>query len=526
MQNQLMELRGMHLLKKGKKSLARMVFSRTGLITLLLLLQFGLLLGIFAKFQQWIPHVYGLSAVLAGGMVIYLINSRLEPSAKLTWMALVMALPVFGTLFYLYAHLDLGHRMLKGRLSQIYHESRNQIPQSPEVAQAFRAEHPQGAHLAKYLRRSGGFPVYANTEVAYFRSGEEKFQRLIYELEQAEHFIFLEYFIVEEGIMWGEVLSILARKVREGVDVRMMYDGTCEFALLPKSYPSHLEELGIKCKVFSPVAPLVSTHYNYRDHRKIAVIDGHTAFTGGVNLADEYINIKERFGHWKDTAIMLKGDAVQSFTLMFLQMWAIDQEKPEFRKFLSITPKKPEYPTGFVVPYGDSPLDNERVGECVYMDLLNRAKRYVHIMTPYLIIGSEMENALCYAAKRGVDVRMILPGIPDKKVPYTLAKTHFQTLVQAGVKIYLYTPGFIHAKSFVCDDVEAVVGTINLDYRSLYHHFECAAYLYRSEAIGQIENDFIETQAKCSRVTRETLRQEPLQVRVAGYLLKILAPLL
>ncbi len=516
----------MHLLKKGKKSLITMVFSRTGLITLLLLLQFGILMGLFAKFQQWIPHVYGLSAVLAGGMVIYLINSRLEPSAKLTWMVLVMVLPVFGTLFYLYAHLDLGHRMLKNRLSEIHQESRKQIPQAPEVMQTFREEHPQGASLSQYVRRSGCYPVYDNTEVHYFRSGEEKFQRLIYELEQAEKFIFLEYFIVEEGVMWGEVLSILAQKAREGLDVRIMYDGTCEFALLPKSYPVQLEALGIQCKVFSPVAPLVSTHYNYRDHRKIVVIDGHTAFTGGVNLADEYINLKERFGHWKDTALMLRGDAVQSFTLMFLQMWAIDQEKPEFRKFLSVRPRNPEYPSGYIMPYGDSPLDDERVGECVYMDLLNRAQRYVHIMTPYLIIGSEMENALCFAAKRGVDVRLILPGIPDKKIPYTLAKTHFSTLIRAGVKIYLYTPGFIHAKSFVCDDVEAVVGTINLDYRSLYHHFECAVYLYKADAIEQIENDFRETLGKCSRVTRETIRQEPKLIRAAGYLLKILAPLL
>ena len=526
MQNQLMELREMHLLKRGKKSLITMVFSRTGLITLLLLVQFGLLLAIFMKAQRWIPHVYGLSAILSGGMVFYLINSKLEPSSRLSWMALVMALPVFGTLFFLYANLDLGHRMLKSRLSRIHLESRNQLEQSDRAAEAFRRENPQAANLARYLRRCGCYPVYDGTQVTYLPSGEEKFQNLVNALEQAEKFIFLEYFIVEEGVMWGEVLSILARKAREGVDVRVMYDGTCEFALLPKSYPAQLEAIVIRCKVFSPVAPLVSTHYNYRDHRKIAVIDGHTAFTGGVNLADEYINIKERFGHWKDTAVMLEGDAVRSFTLMFLQLWSIDEKAPEYHKFLSYPVKNPQNPSGFVIPYGDSPLDGERIGETVYVDLLNRAERYVHIMTPYLIIGSEMETALCYAAKRGVDVRLILPGIPDKKIPYTLAKSHFPVLLQAGVKIYCYTPGFVHAKSFVCDDREAVVGTINLDYRSLYHHFECAAYLCRCDAIASIECDFLATQAKCARVTRETIRREPRAVRAAGYLLKLLAPLL
>ena len=525
-QNQLMEMQGMRLLKKGKKGLWHILFSRTGLITLLLLVQFGLLFFFFAQAEQWIPHIYGLSAVLAAGMVLYLVNCRMDSSVRLSWMALIMALPVFGTLFFLYARLDLGHRMLKDRLSRICSESRGTVRQDPQVQKEFRKAHPQGAAMAEYLHRCGGYPVWKNTEVTYFPSGESKFQRLIYELEQAEKFIFLEYFIVEEGVMWGEVLSILARKARQGVEVRLMYDGTCEFALLPKSYPSRLEPLGIQCKVFSPVTPLVSTHYNYRDHRKIAVIDGHTAFTGGINLADEYINLKERFGHWKDTAIMLKGDAVRTFTLLFLQMWGIDRQTMEYEKFLRYPMKNPAHPSGFVIPYGDSPLDDEKVGETVYMDLLNRARRYVHIMTPYLILGSELENCICYAAKRGVDVRLILPGIPDKKIPYTLAKTHFRALLQAGVKIYLYTPGFIHAKSFVCDDEEAVVGTINLDYRSLYHHFECAAYLWKNRAVADIERDFLQTQKKCSRVTRESLRQEPLLTRAGGCLLKLLAPLL
>jgi cardiolipin synthase len=274
------------------------------------------------------------------------------------------------------------------------------------------------------------------------------------------------------------------------------------------------------------VTPFVSTHYNYRGHRKIAIIDGHTAFTGGINLADEYINEKKRFGHWKDTALMLKGEAVRGFTLMFLQMWSMEEKELNFAPYLSRPLPPAEGNGGFVVPYCDCPLEQRRLAQQVYMDILNRAKRYVHIMTPYLILDGEMENALCYAAERGVDVRIILPGIPDKKIPYALAKTHYPSLLEAGVRIFEYTPGFVHAKSFVCDDIEAVVGTINLDYRSLYHHFECAAYLYGGDCIGDIEADFAATERLCRRVTRETLRSEKLLTRMTGFLLKVIAPLL
>ena len=270
----------------------------------------------------------------------------------------------------------------------------------------------------------------------------------------------------------------------------------------------------------------MSTHYNYRDHRKILVIDGHTAFNGGVNLADEYINHIDRFGHWKDTAVMLKGDAVKSFTLMFLQMWGISEKHPEFERFLDYPTLPPEDTAGFVIPYGDCPLDNDKVGERVYMDLLNRARRYVHIMSPYLILDGELETALKFAAERGVDVKLILPGVPDKPAPYALAKTHYSSLLASGVKIYEYTPGFVHAKVFVCDDWEAVVGTINLDYRSLYHHFECATYLCGTDCIPEIEADFQSTLAKCREVTAETVRHEKWTRKLTGFLMKVVAPLL
>ena len=349
---------------------------------------------------------------------------------------------------------------------------------------------------------------------------------MLEELKKAEKFIFMEFFIMEEGYMWGSILKVLADKAKAGVDVRVMYDGMLEVSTLPSNYCKLLQEHGIQAKVFSPIKPIVSSHYNYRDHRKILVIDGNVAFTGGVNLAHEYINRRERFGHWKDTGIRVKGEAVRTFTLMFLQMWNITEKEPVFEPWVSKTPVKAEISDGFVMPYGDCPLDQDKVGEMVYMDILNRAVDYVHVMTPYLILDGELETALKFAAERGVDVKLILPGIPDKKLAYALAKAHYQRLIDAGVKIYEYTPGFVHAKIFVSDNCKAVVGTINLDYRSLYHHYECATYLYKTDCIPEIEQDFQKTLSKCREVTQESIHNEKLFYKVMGQLMQFIAPMM
>ena len=381
------------------------------------------------------------------------------------------------------------------------------------------------AALAHYIGRSGCHPVYDKTAVTYFPLGEDKFDAMLRELEAAKHFIFMEYFIVGEGLMWGRVLEILARKAAQGVDVRVMYDGTCEFALLPHDYPKRLRRLGIQCRTFAPVSPFVSTHYNYRDHRKILVIDGHTAFNGGVNLSDEYINLTHPHGHWKDTALRITGEAVRSFTLMFLQMWNVeDRGMEDCTRYL--TASAPVSSPGWIIPYGDSPFDGENVAEMVYMDILNRARQYVHIMTPYLIIDHEMVVALTFAAKRGVDVKLITPGWPDKKTVFALTRSYYRELIAGGVEIYEYEPGFVHAKSFVSDGVTAVTGSINLDYRSLYLHFECAALLHSVPAVGDIEADFQAMLPKCRQVTPETVLKEKWTVKLAGVLLKVAAPLL
>ena len=518
--------KGMRLLKKGQKGIIHAIFSRFGLILLLLMVQVLALFLIFRWFEGFLPHIFGGAVALTFVMVVYLLNSTMNPTAKITWLIVIMLLPVFGVLLYIYTQSDIGHRALKRRINEIIADTKENLRQDEDVMGRLTKENRSVASLAHYMQRSGAHPVFDKTEVTYFPLGEDKFEEMLRQLLAAQHFIFMEYFIVDEGLMWGSVLEILAQKAAAGVDVRLMYDGACEFALLPHDYPKRLEKLGIKCKMFAPVSPFVSTHYNYRDHRKILVIDGHTAFNGGVNLADEYINQTVRFGHWKDTAVMLKGEAAKTFTLMFLQMWQIDEGRDESIHFLSypVSPKKEA--EGFVIPYGDCPLDNDKLGERVYMDILNRSLEYVHIMSPYLILDGEMETALKFAAERGVEVILILPGIPDKKIPYALAKTHYASLLDSGVKIYEYTPGFVHAKVFVSDAKEAVVGTINLDYRSLYHHFECATYLYGTECIHEIEADFQETLVKCRQVSMEMVRREKWFVKLTGRLMKAVAPLM
>ncbi len=459
----------LRLVKKSRKGVLRVVFSRFGLMALLLILELVLLWMMWRWFNndfEWFAAVQGVFTVL---MFFHLFNSDMDATGKLTWMFLLAVIPIPASIFLWFTEKDVGHRTLKRMVQQRIDESRDLLHQDPEVLRDPEIESSGTDDLCRYLNRSGSFPLYANTETKFFPQGEDKFAALLEELQKAEKFIFLEYFIIDEGYM---------------------YDGMLEISTLPWDYPRRLEKLGIRCKAFAPIQPFLSTHYNYRDHRKILVIDGKAAFTGGVNLADEYINRKEP--RWDE----------------------------------ALLPSPPVEAEGYVMPYCDCPLDDYKVGESVYMDILNRAKDYVHIMTPYLILDNEMETALKFAAQRGVDVKLILPGIPDKKLAYALAKSHYQYLTAAGVKLYEYTPGFVHAKIFASDGVKAVVGTINLDYRSLYHHFECAAYLYGGPTVGDVERDFQRTLEQCRRVTPETIRHEKLGYKLGGSLMKLVAPLL
>lgn len=513
----------LRLIPKQKKGIFKLIFSRLFMILVLISIQILIIGSLYIRMNEATPYFKVFFNLLTAVSIIWLFNCEMDSTAKLTWMIIFFIAPVPGTILFVLTQTDFGHYAIKKRVESIISETKNIIPQNEEVMADVQLTCSGTDDLCRYVNRTGCFPIYTNTETNFLASGEEKFAAVLEELDKAEKFIFMEYFIIDEGYMWGKILEKLRNKAAQGVEVRVMYDGMCEMSTLTHDYPKRMANLGIKCRGFAPITPFLSTYYNYRDHRKILVIDGKTAFTGGINFADEYINRRERFGHWKDSAVMLKGEAVRSFTLMFLQMWNISEKEPEWDKWLE--PVKSTNCGGFVMPYADCPLDDYRVGENVYIDILNRATSYVHIMTPYLIIDGELENALKYAAQRGIDVKIILPGIPDKKMAFALAKTHYKELTKAGVKLYEYTPGFVHSKIFVSDDEKAVVGTINLDYRSLYHHFECAAYMYRTSCISEIEADFSATLEKCREVTLETIKKEKVFYKISGQILKFVAPL-
>ena len=518
--------------KKKLKSLFKIIFGRTMIVVLGLALQIFILVSALNMFSDSFVYFSAASLVLSVIVVIWIINDNTNPYYKLAWIVPVTVFPVFGTILYLFAKLELGTHIMNGRILQLIDKTEPFIPQNKVTLEELEETNLQERNLAVYMKLHAGYPIWKNTYAEYYPLGEDAFEAMVRELENAKEFIFMEYFIVEQGIMWDTILDILVRKASEGVDVRFMYDGTCSLMLLPYNYPKKLIAKGIKCKMFSPIKPVLSTVQNNRDHRKILVVDGHTAFTGGVNLADEYINKYERFGHWKDTAVMIKGEAVAGFTIMFLQNWNIYEygKEDKFESYI-----KTDFPEitekglctdGYVLPYGDSPLDNENVGQTVYLDIINRAEKYVHIMTPYLILDNEMTHALTYAAKRGVEVTIIMPHKPDKIYAYLLARSYYAELIRSGVNIYEYTPGFIHAKGFSSDDIRGVVGSINLDYRSLFLHFECACYFYRSPVVAEIEKDMQETLKKCCMITLDDCLRYNIFKQIAGRILRLFAPLM
>ena len=394
----------------------------------------------------------------------------------------------------------------------------------------------QIANLSKqYLQRLDSIGCFARiTDVSSKSIGELKdlralgFNRITIGVETGDDaalkFIFMEFFIVNHGVLWDSVLEILKEKAAQGVEVRFMYDGTCTFFRLPHNYPEYLESMGIHCRIFFPIRPALSTYQNNRDHRKIAVIDGKYAYTGGVNLADEYINKMSRFGHWKDTAVEITGEAVNTFTMLFLQNWNIQsRETEDVSLYVRDYKVKSE---GYIMGYTDSPFDDIKVGESVYMDILYTATEYVHIMTPYLILDNEMITALSYAVKRGVDVKLIMPHITDKPYAYMVARNYYEILLKKGVKIYEYTPGFIHAKEFISDNKKAVVGSVNLDYRSLYLNFESAAYLYGVNAVKDAETDFLNTLNQCEEITLADCRKYSKIKKTVGKLMWLFSPLM
>lgn len=514
-------------MKKTLNVLFKIVFSRTMITIILLAIQIFWLIAGFKWLGNY-PEISVLLMTFLGAiLIIYIINKDETPEFKLAWVIPICTLPVFGALLYLFVVGNWSNIGLKKGLDRRIKETEGFLHTEENVKRKMQIANSHLAGIGKYVEEAGGFPSYGNCAVTYFAQGEEKYQDLLIELEKAEQFIFLEYFIVERGKMWDSILEILKRKAKEGVEVRFMYDGMCSLLLLPYSYPKKLRALGIKTKMFAPIRPLLSTAQNNRDHRKILVIDGKIAYTGGINLADEYINEKVRFGHWKDVAVKVEGEAVKSFTLMFLQMWNVaERGKEDYAKYIRPKEIHAVHGSGFVIPYGDGPTTKENVGETIYLDIINQAVKYVHIMTPYFIVDNAMLDALQYAARRGVEVSIIIPHIPDKKAVFAMSRTYYPDLIAAGVHVYEYEPGFVHAKIFTSDYEKAVVGTINLDYRSLYHHFECAVYLYRNEAVADVERDFQETMSKCIPVTMEYYKKIPARKRLQGRVMRLVGPLM
>ncbi len=478
------------MLKKILDFLTHRIF----IVGILLIIQLIILILILNKFEEYGWYFYFFFYIIGILVLLKIINGNANPSYKIAWIIPVLIFPVFGTFIY----LIFGNKVnKKGKLLEHKNKLNKVLIQNENVLN--KINDVNFYNQTNYIYKNSGYPIYENTDTEYLKVGEVYYKRLIEELKKAKKFIFMQYFIIERGIFWNSILEILKQKVQEGVDVRIIYDDMGCIVTLPNKYYNELKKYGIKACSFNKFVPILTAKLNNRDHRKITIIDGNVGFTGGINLADEYINEKERFGHWKDNGIIIKGDAVFSLTNIFLNLWDyINNEKEDLNNF------KPDIKgkdNGFVQPYDDSPFDDELVSETICINMINKAKKYVYITTPYLIIDNELETALCIAAKSGVDVRIITPGIPDKKMINEVTKAYYNNLLNNNVKIYEYTKGFIHAKTFLVDDEIATIGTVNLDYRSLHLHFECGVLLYQTSSIKEIKKDISETLEISKQIT-------------------------
>ena len=497
------------------------VLNRATITIALVVLQAAWLLWAFWMFTTGRVWLNGSLKLLSILIVLYLVRKDENSAYKIGWIVLIGVLPLLGGALYLAFGNKAPAKRLRERMQKV--EQAHTADLAPQEGQTDTLE-LSCKNMSRYVERYGPYPAWKNTAAEYFPCGEAMYPKLLADLEQAEKFIFLEFFIVKAGKMWDGVEAILKRKAAEGVDVRLIYDDFGSLLGLPTDFVIRMEKNRIHCIPFNPVVPLVSLVMNHRDHRKIVVIDGNVAYTGGVNLADEYINAEHRFGYWKDAAIRLEGAAVWNFTVMFLNCW--NAFRPLETDYAPYAPTRlPKQQDGIVQPYSDSPLDEEPLAETVYLNILSQAKRYVYIYTPYLAVGEEMLDALQNAAKRGVDVRLVLPGIPDKKLVFRLSRSYYVPLIRAGVRIYEYTPGFLHAKCYVSDDRVAVVGSINMDYRSLFLHFECGALLFHNSQVIALRDDVRATLPQCREVQLSDCRTS-LPGTLLDSVLRLLSPLM
>ena len=469
----------------------RLLMSKYGFSIAIILIELFLVFGIILYTSQIAPIIWvTLVFLISVATVIAIVNRSMTPESKVTWL-IVTFVPVFGPLLY----LMFGER----RLSKKEHK---QLQELNSIA--FHENHGHQLHLQlqetdksaygiinALLHMDSNAEVYEHTDLQFFADGEEMWKQMLEDLKRAKKFIFLEYYIVAEGLMWDSILEILEEKAAQGVEVKMLYDDIGCMVTLPGDYSVHLRSKGIDAHKFNKVIPRMTVAYNNRDHRKILVIDGQISYTGGINLADEYINQIERFGHWKDSGIRIDGPATQAFTRLFLMNWYINRgEISDFDQYH--LENQTRSGSGLCIPYGSGPkpIYQMKVGKNVYQNLINQAEDFVYITTPYLIIDYDLTEDIKNAAMRGVDVRIVTPFVPDKKLIQLITRGAYPDLLSAGVRIFEYTPGFIHSKQMIVDDRFAAVGTINLDYRSLVHHYENAVLLYKTESIADIRQDF------------------------------------
>lgn len=511
---------GMKENKPSGNSILRIV-----IVAVSLLIQVGWLLLIALELNEYSTEISVITTLLSIAVVLKLNSKHTNSAMKMPWIMLIMAFPVMGLCMYALFEL-LGDPGIGKRIRSVREKMRGAIPENAdEVLEKIAETDVPSANQFRYLWKQTRWPVYENTKVDYYAEAKDALEAMKAELEKAEKFIFMEYFIVEDGASFRQIQDILIRKHRQGVEVRLMYDDIGSIGYVNMVFAKRLNDAGIRCVPFNPALPILNLFMNHRDHRKITVIDGKVGFTGGYNLADEYFGHTPRRGWWKDTGLRLEGEAVRSLTAAFLELWNVQTKKTEdFSAYLQIDHKVEA--VGYVLPFADNPLGFERVAKNVYMNLIAQSSKTLYIMTPYLIITDEMSSALRLAAKRGVDVRIITPGIPDKKTVYAVTRSYYGGLVSQGVRIYEYTPGFLHAKECICDGKIASVGTSNLDYRSLYHHFENNVLLYGCDAVQEIAADFEEMFPRCEEVTEKYRTGRGAVLRVWQYILRLFAPLL
>ena len=508
------------------RKIGNVLFHRLGIVAVLIIAQLALYFVLLVYLRDISP-LYGWILVAHSALVVlWIVAGKSNPGYKIGWIIIVLALMPFGSAAYLLLGGNRLSRFNQRRLRTMGRKIRKNLgSECGRSAFLGGLVGEDAACMARYLEQTACCPVYGNTASKYYPLGDNCYDDILSALRSAEKYVFIEYFIIEEGKLWNSVLDILREKAASGVEVRVIYDDIGSISKLPFDYPNRLEALGIHCRVFSRFVPVVSMRQNNRDHRKYMIVDGRVAFTGGINMADEYINVKPRFGHWKDSAIRLEGDAVWSMTVSFLAMWDFTHSEEEH--FTPFRPAPaPGGTWGYVQPYHVCPWDNEAVGQNVYLNLIYRAKRYVYITTPYLVIDYSLTVALTSAAKSGVDVRIITPHIPDKKTVFEMTRSCYQELLEAGVRIFEYEPGFIHSKNFVVDDMWATVGTVNLDYRSMFLHFENGVLLYGTPSVEDIRDDFLDTQAKSLPITPEAFLSVSPAHKLLWSALRVAAPLL